>query len=221
MTQPDQEAPIRSGPVVDVLLADGDVATVRMLQPDDRDALLDLHRRTDPDNLRLRFFTASPATARRYAEGLLDRADQVIVLVVVRHDILIGVAAAELVGPDTAEVAFLVDPAAHGLGIGTLLLEHLAAAARNRGIERFVAEMLAENGPMIKVFADAGFGYRRTLERGVISLELDTVASVRAVAAADAREARAEARSLAPLLRPAPSQSSVSAGTALASAAPC
>lgn len=190
------------GPVVNVLLADGDVAIIRALQPDDHDALLELHRRTDPDNLRLRFFTASRAAAERYAEDLLTRIDRVIALVAVRRGVLIGVAAAEPIGSDAAEVAFLVDPAAHGLGIGTLLLEHLAAAARNRGIDRFTAEVLAENAPMIKVFADAGFGYRRTMESGVISLELDIVASANAVAAADARECRAEARSLAPLLRP-------------------
>lgn len=196
------ETRVLPGPVVDVLLADGDVAIIRALQPDDHGALLDLHRRTDADNLRLRFFTSSRTAAERYAEELLTRIDRVIALVAVRRGALIGVAAAEPIGSDVAEVAFLVDTAAHGLGIGTLLLEHLAAAARNRGIDRFVAEVLAENAPMIKVFADAGFGYRRTMESGVITLELDTVASANAVAAADARECSAEARSLAPLLRP-------------------
>jgi acyl-CoA synthetase (NDP forming)/GNAT superfamily N-acetyltransferase len=190
------------GPVVDVLLANGDVATLRALQPDDHDALLELHRRTDAESLRLRFFSSNPAAAEQYVDRLMSRIDQVIALVVVRRGVLIGVAAAEPVGSDTAEVAFLVDPAAHGLGIGTLLLEHLAAAARSRGIDRFIAEVLAENAPMIKVFTDAGFDLRRRIDRGVIILELDTVATANAVAAADLRESRAEARSLEPLLHP-------------------
>ena len=206
MTATADAGPIESrslpGPGVDALLADGDVVVIRALQADDHDALLDLHRRADANSLRLRFFTANPAAGQQYAEGLVARLAEVIALVAARRGLLIGVAVAEPIRADAAEVAFLVDPIAQGLGIGTLLLEHLAAAARDHGVGRFVAEVLAENGPMIKVFADAGFGYRRTMDHGVISLELDTVASANAVAAADARECSAEARSLAPLLRP-------------------
>ena len=46
------------------------------------------------------------------------------------------------VSPDAAEVAFLVADSEHGRGLGSLLLEHLAAAGRDRGISRFVAEVL-------------------------------------------------------------------------------
>ena len=56
-----------------------------------------------------------------------------------------------------AEVAFVVGDEHQGRGIGTVLLEHLAAAARERGITRFVAETLADNRRMLGVFRDAGF----------------------------------------------------------------
>ena len=41
-------------------------------------------------------------------------------------------------------------------GIGTRLLEQLAARAAATGIERFVAEVMAENRAMLSVFAGAG-----------------------------------------------------------------
>src|SRR3712207_7667794 len=45
----------------------------------------------------------------------------------------------------SAEVAFLIEDAHQRRGLGSVLLEHLAAAARERGIKRFVAEVLAQN----------------------------------------------------------------------------
>ena len=45
-----------------------------------------------------------------------------------------------------AEVAFVVEDAHQGRGIGSVLLEHLADAARRTGISRFVAEVLPANG---------------------------------------------------------------------------
>ena len=59
--------------------------------------------------------------------------------------------------PGTAEVAFAVADDEQGRGVGTRLLEQLAARAARGGIERFVAEVLAENRAMLGVFADAGF----------------------------------------------------------------
>jgi GNAT superfamily N-acetyltransferase len=52
----------------------------------------------------------------------------------------------------------VVEDAHQGRGIGSVLLEHLADAARENGITRFVAEVLPENGGMLRVFSD--FGYR-------------------------------------------------------------
>ena len=115
---------------------------------------------------------------------------------------LVALGTAEPLGADVAEVAFLVDDTLHGLGLGTLLLEHLAAAGRDRGLRRFVAEILAENSAMIGVFLDAGFALSRQTRDGALHVEMDTAASAAAVDAADERECRAEASSLRPLLYP-------------------
>ena len=71
----------------------------------------------------------------------------------------------------SAEVAFLVEDAQQGRGIGQLLLEHLAQAGRERGIERFVAEVLPDNQRMIQTFRDAGYRLVSGYEDGVITLE--------------------------------------------------
>jgi GNAT superfamily N-acetyltransferase len=54
-----------------------------------------------------------------------------------------------LKGQDTAEVAFLVDDAYQGKGLGTLLLERLALIAAKRGVRRFQAFTLAQNQKML------------------------------------------------------------------------
>ena len=47
----------------------------------------------------------------------------------------------------------------HGQGLGTILIERLAAVAEQRGITHFVAAVLAENRAMLEVFRD-GFDAR-------------------------------------------------------------
>ena len=76
-------------------------------------------------------------------------------------------------------MAFLLDDAVHGRGIGTLMLEQLAALAREHGIRRLRADTLAENAAMLKVFADSGFEQVRTLDSGLVELSLDTAYSAR------------------------------------------
>lgn len=192
------------GPALDVLLADGRVATIRPVAPADYAGIVGLHDRSSDENVRLRFFSLNRTAAHTYAERLCQApaANGRIALAAWVDGEVVAVASAEPTEPGTAEVSFLVADSAHGHGLGTLLLEHLAAAARDRQIGRFTAEVLTDNFAMLRVLADAGFDLDRQVDLGVITLRMDTAATARAVAAADARESRAEARSLAPLLSP-------------------
>ena len=189
------------GRPADVLLRDGSVASIRPAVEADVVALGELHDRIGPDSLRLRFFSASRVAAQSYVEHL-TRSPDVLVLVAEWDGRLVAVATAEPMDPTTSEVSFLVDDACHGLGLGSLLLEHLAAAGRERGIHRFVAEVLSENRPMIDVLTDAGFAIVRRTEPGTVHVEMDTGVSWLALRSADERERRAEASSLRPLLYP-------------------
>jgi ribosomal protein S18 acetylase RimI-like enzyme/predicted CoA-binding protein len=195
---------LMADPSVDVLLVDGTVATIRPLLPTDRLAVIGLHEAASDDSLRSRFFTVSRIACRTYAEHLCATTDgpRPFSLAAFVSDELVGVASAEPVAAGLAEIAVLVADHAHGLGLGTLLVEHLAAAGRERGVRSFVAEVLSDNQAMLRVFRDCGFDVVRSVEGGTHSLRLDTAATTRAVAAADHRECHAEANSLKPLLYP-------------------
>ena len=67
-------------------------------------------------------------------------------------------------------MAFAVSDELQGRGIATRLLEQLAAEAAAHGIESFVAEVLAGNRPMLRVFEDAGFDVTRSLAAGEVEL---------------------------------------------------
>ena len=196
--------PPEGPPPADVLLADGTVASVRSVRLDDRPGLEALHEEVSDASLRLRFFATSRRAGHDYVAHLFEGggADTIACLVATVHGRIVALATAEAVDADVAEVAFLVADTLRGRGVGSLLLEHLAAAARDQGVRRFVAEVLAENTPMLRVFLDAGFEIARKTEEGTVHVEMGTTASARAVAAADEREFRSEARSLAPLLYP-------------------
>ncbi|MFC7493562.1 MULTISPECIES: GNAT family N-acetyltransferase [unclassified Nocardioides] len=189
------------GARADVLLSDGSVASLRPAVEADRAALVALHERISIENVRLRFFSAMRDAGARYVQHVLDT-PETIALVVERRGELVALGTAEIVGPATAEVAFVVADESHALGIGSLLLEHLAAAGRDRGIRRFTAEVLADNGAMLRVLHDAGFASSSRIEGGCVQVEMDTAASAEAVRAADERESRSEARSLRPVLAP-------------------
>jgi acyl-CoA synthetase (NDP forming)/GNAT superfamily N-acetyltransferase len=105
-------------------------------------------------------------------------------------------------GAEEAEVAFVVEDAQQGRGIGSVLLEHLAAAARDVGITRFVAEVLPENAPMLRVFADAGYQVHRRYADGVVHVTFPIAPTERSREVQWDREHRTEARSIARLLAP-------------------
>ena len=185
----------------DALLTDGTIVTIRQLKADDADALLAMNEDLASESLRFRFFGTSPSAADKYALHLL-RSPDIPALVATHAGEIIGIASAEPVGPHTSEVAFLVADHWHGHGVGSLLLEHLAAFARDRGIDRFVADVLFDNRTMLDVFAKAGFTALRTIDSGIAHLELDTTASADYLLAADEREFASERSSLNGLLHP-------------------
>jgi acetyl coenzyme A synthetase (ADP forming)-like protein len=104
--------------------------------------------------------------------------------------------------PHAAEVAFAVGDEFQRRGIGTRLLERLAARAAEAGIEEFVAEVLYENAAMLGVFRDAGFAVTRAGEGGELEIRFP-IAPTRGyreqVAARDHIAVRA---SLEPFFRP-------------------
>ncbi|MET0840402.1 MAG: GNAT family N-acetyltransferase [Marmoricola sp.] len=189
------------GPLpADVLLADGSIAVVRPMEASDAAQVHALHEGVSEETLRLRFFSVGRPAAHAYVDHVLR--DRPLAMVLEQGGRVIAVATAEQMDPGRAEVSFLVDDGRHGLGIGSLLLEHLAAAARARGISTFVADVLLENRAMLGVFTDAGFTMTRRVDDDIVSVRLATSTTATGLAASDARDRRAEARSLHSLLYP-------------------
>lgn len=190
---------------VDALAADGSIVSLRSMTAADTEAVRELHVSVSTRNRYLRFFTENPASAEAYADRLAcrdpDRGQ--IVLLAEQDNRLAGVGCYEPGGIGEAEVAFLIDDMHHGLGMGTLLLEHLAAAARERGVTHFLAEVLAENHGMMRVFAESGFARESTRSGPLNEVVIDTALTELTLRQISERERRGEVFSLASLLSPA------------------
>ena len=105
--------------------------------------------------------------------------------------------------PSTAEVAFAVADEEQGRGIGTRLLEQLATRAADIGIRTFVAEVMAANRAMLRVFSDAGFEIGRELEGGTIEVRLSIQPTETFRERVEARDHVAVSASLRPFFSPA------------------
>lgn len=188
----------------DVVLSDGGTVHLRPVTPDDADALLAFHGRLSERTRYFRYFGPYPRMPRRDLErfSTVDH-DSRVALIALLGDDIVAVGRFDRLGSgDSAEVAFVVEDDHQGRGLGSILLEHLAAAARERGLSRFVAEVLAENGQMVRIFRDAGYVVSREFEEGVLHLEFAIDLTEESVAVARAREQAAEARSVHNLLHP-------------------
>lgn len=189
----------------DVLLRDGTTVHLRQIRPDDADAVVAMHARFSERTRYLRYFSPYPRIPERDLQRFVnvDHRDREA-FVVVSGDRVFAVGRYDRLGAGSteAEVAFVVEDAHQGRGVGSVLLEHLAAAARADGIESFVAEVLPANAPMLRVFADAGYQVRRRYADGVVHLSFPIAPTEASLQVQWSREHSAESRSIARLLTP-------------------
>jgi acyl-CoA synthetase (NDP forming)/GNAT superfamily N-acetyltransferase len=190
----------------DVLLADGSTAHLRQIRPEDAPAIVDFHSRMSDRTRYLRYFSPYPRIPERDLQRFVnvDHHDREAFVTIDADDRITSVGRYERLGPDSpdAEVAFVVEDAHQGRGIGSVLLEHLAEAAREHGITRFVAEVLPENGGMLRVFGDTGFQVQRRYADGVVHLSFPIAPTEKSREVQESREHLTEARSIARLLAP-------------------
>ena len=159
----------------DVVLRDGSTAHLRPIRPDDAEGLARMHGAQSQTSIYLRFFTYKSSLSTKELERFtrVDHRDRVC-FVLVLADRIIGVGRYDRTDRhDDAEVAFMISDAHQGRGIGSILLEHLAAAARENGIDHFSAEVLPENRKMLRVFAEAGYELTRKFDDGVVVVGFD------------------------------------------------
>jgi GNAT superfamily N-acetyltransferase len=148
-----------------VRLRDGSAVTLRATREDDEPSLMVFLGGLCPEARRLRFFSGAVDTARA-AHLAADPAPGRYGLVA--HDAIgavVGHATFVQMDGTRAEIAVEVSDHLHGRGLGTLLVEHLAQVAEQRGITHFVAEVLCENHAMLDVFRK-GFDARAVRHEG-------------------------------------------------------
>ncbi|GAA2224901.1 bifunctional GNAT family N-acetyltransferase/acetate--CoA ligase family protein [Promicromonospora sukumoe] len=198
----------------DVVLRDGSTTHVRPIRPEDADALQRFQMAQSERSTYLRFFAALQRIPDRLLTQLVT-VDHVrrVALVAVRpgadddgasREDIVGVTRYDVTddepGRRTAEVAFNIADALQGQGLGSVLLEHIAAAARERGVHRFIAEVLPQNRAMLGVFREAGYDVEQHLDDGVVTVSVDLDPTDRSREVMADREHRTEARSMQGLL---------------------
>ena len=160
-------------------LRDGTAIVIRAVRVDDRERMREASGRLSPEAIYLRLFAPkkelTEAGLKRLIEVDFDREVALVATIGAgTQESVIGGGRYVSANNDrrAAEVAFTVDGRYRGQGIASRLLQHLAAIARGRGITRFDAEVLAENRPMLAVFARSGLAMERRREGGVVHVEL-------------------------------------------------
>jgi GNAT superfamily N-acetyltransferase len=156
----------------EVVLSDGTRCSLRPIRSVDAQPLVQFHEHLSQRSTYLRFFTVHPTLSAGEVERFttVDYVDR-LALVVEAEGQLIAVGRFDRrVGSSEAEVAFVVADDFQHHGVGSLLLDELARAARARGIRTFIAETLSENSAMLDVFHHSGFEVSTEVECGVVSL---------------------------------------------------
>lgn len=157
-------------------LRNGTAATIRAIRPDDKQRLIDAFEKLHPETIYRRWFShkkeLTEEELRRITEVDFDREVTLVITTAAPEDETVIAAARYVRGAGGAEISFVVEEDYQGQGLASRLLEHLARIARTRGIARFNAHVLAENRPMLAVFARSGLPMEQQRQAGEVSVTL-------------------------------------------------
>jgi RimJ/RimL family protein N-acetyltransferase len=164
-------------------LRDGTDVTIRAIRPEDRTKLLEAFKELDRDSVYRRFFSPKKELTDGELKTLteVDFANVVALVASVKTnkgDMLIGggrYAVDNPKNPRGAELAFLTAEAYRGRGLAGILLKHLSRLAKDAGLQRFEADVLAQNAPMLAVFNRSGLALQQKQDGSVmhVTLSLD------------------------------------------------
>lgn len=188
----------------DAVLSDGGTVHIRPVMPSDSDEVDAFHVRQSRETIYFRYFSPLPKLSARDLARIVN-IDYVnrMALVALLGDEVVGLASYDI-WPDhnEAEVAFMVDEQHQGRGLATVLLEYLAVAARENGLDGLTATVLPTNRKMLGVFRDAGFQVASAFEEGLIEVRLGIEPTDEGRLLIEDRERRSEAASVTRLLSP-------------------
>jgi GNAT superfamily N-acetyltransferase len=161
-------------------LRDGRQIEIRAFRPSDEADLLAAVDRTSGRSLYQRFFTVKYDFSDRERQFFLnvDFVGHVALMAWAEESarkVIAGGGRYVVVQPGKAEVAFVVVDRYQGKGIGGALMRHLAHIARSAGIQELIAEVLADNMPMLKVFEKSGLPMTKIDEHEVAHVTLQLI----------------------------------------------
>ncbi|MBN1995147.1 MAG: GNAT family N-acetyltransferase [Anaerolineae bacterium] len=144
-------------------LKDGRRVVIRSMQPDDAPLLVQLFHRLSDRSKRLRFHASvehlSPEQIEEEAQNLARVNTQLDVALAATleddgDEHIVAVVRFSRTRPtDTwAEIAMLVRDDLQNQGLGTHLTQRLTQIARSMGIHKFVASIIPENRPVVRIF---------------------------------------------------------------------
>jgi GNAT superfamily N-acetyltransferase len=146
-------------------LKNGIEVKVRSIRPDDKNRLVEAFKNLDPESIYTRFFHHKKMLTDEELRAATEIDFESAVALVVttgegEHETIIAAGRYVVIDETSklrsAEVAFTVEEDYHRQGMARILLQHLASIAREKGLSRFVAEVLPENRGMLTVFSRSG-----------------------------------------------------------------
>lgn len=162
------------------VLRDGTPVLLRPLRPEDAALYPGFLKDVTPGDLRLRFFSAMREVSSALISKLIHydprHAMAFIALEEKTGDMLGVVRLHDEPDGKEAEFAILVRSHLKGHGLGWLMMKHMIAYAKDKGLQTVRGEVLAENSTMLAMCAELGFGvtadpHERGIKRVVLRLD--------------------------------------------------
>jgi acetyl coenzyme A synthetase (ADP forming)-like protein len=191
----------------EVLLKDGSRLLLRPIKRDDVERWLDFISRLSHRTKYLRFHSVpnlEREDAIRFCSVDYDNAFAFVAEMLrgQRREIIAIGRYYRIPNKPSAEVAFVIEDAYQGKGIGTKLMEWLANVARDNGITMFEAAVLAQNTEMMNVFKDYGFHVTSEYEERMYRVTFPIARTNLVAKKEDERERIATVSSMRTLLYP-------------------
>ena len=158
-------------------LPDGGRIEIRAQRPQDRDGIRAALARTSEESFYHRFFTVKREFSEKEAHYFLDIdfVKQVALVAIADESgrpTIVGGCRYIVMQPGVAEISFLVIDAYQGRGIGSALMRHIASLAHKAGLKELVADVLADNVPMLNVFGRSGLLMSKKMVGTTVELSL-------------------------------------------------
>ncbi len=163
-------------------LRDGRQVTIRAIRPDDKGHISRALKELSSESFYRRLFSAKRDLTDADLKQLTEVDFENVVALVAEmmeegEDRVVGggryIRTSESGDALKAEVAFLIDDAHQGLGIGSRIFKHLVSIARASGVMEFNAEVLPTNDGMLRLFTNSGLPVYKKASRDVVHVTID------------------------------------------------